>query len=205
MELESFYKELESAVESGNRKLIRSMLTEVMRNRASFYTSCSNIEELESFSKAMFHALILEVDDEEEESIEGAELCYLALSNQIAVLQAAGTLPNPETVKRRLLLLHYFNDYLTDTMMTLFTPEHKDDNRLEARTLAIDCMAKMQLHDMSWLGEHFPDFAEQDEHIAVCDQDLAESFNRESIEQDMKNAAIMHKALTAHLKVKYKK
>ncbi len=204
MDLDKFFSDLESAVESGERKAVRTLLTEVMNNRVAFYTQCSSISLLESYSKAMFHALILELDEEEEDSIESAELCYLALGNQIAAMQAAGIVPEAETIKRRLLLLHYFNDYLTDTMMSLFTPEHKDDNILEARTLAIDCMAKMQLHDMSWLGEHYPEFAESDEHIAVCDQDLAESFDKESIEQDMKNASIMHKALTAHLKVKYK-
>ncbi len=204
MELESFFRDLESAVESGERKVIRTMLTQIMNNRVEFYRNCSTIELLDSYSQAMFHALILELDEEENDSIEGAELCYLAIGNHLAALQTSGATPTAETVKRRLLLLHYFNDYLTDTMMTLFTPKHKDDNRLEARTLAIDCMAKMQLHDMCWLGEHYPDFAEGDEHIAACDQELAESFDKESIEQDLKNAAIMHKALTAHLRVKYK-
>jgi hypothetical protein len=204
MELDSFFKDLERAVESGDRKVIRTMLTKVMKNRVEFYQECSTLEQLDSYSQAMFHALILELDEEENESIEGAELSYLAIGNYLTVMQTSNATPAAETVKRRLLLLHYFNDYLTSTMMTLFTPSHTEENRLDARTLAIDCMAKMQLHDMCWLGEHYPDFAENDEHIAACDQELAESFNKESIEQDLKNAAIMHKALTAHLRVKYK-
>ena len=63
-------------------------------------------------------------------------------------------------------------------------------------TLAIDCMAKMQLHDMCWLGEHYPDFAENDEHIAACDQELAESFNKESIEYE---ELLDYKALYRHI------
>ena len=200
----SFFEDLESAVQSGERKSIRSMLSEVLNNRMEFFENCTTITLLDRYSQALFHSLILELDDEEEDCIEGAELCYLAIGNLLAATQTSGATPNAEVVKRRLLLLHYFNDYLTDTMMCLFTPTHKDDNILEARTLAIDCMAKMQLHDMCWLGEHYPDFAEQDEHIAMCDQELAESFNKDSVEQDLKDAAIMHKALTAHLRVKYR-
>lgn len=199
-----FFDKLEKATGLGKRQEIRPMLKELMDLRREFYSASSSIRHYDSYSQALFHALILELDEDEEDSIETAELCYAAIGTLMKAMQNAGMQPNADTVKRRLLLLHYFNDYLTDAMMTLFMSEHRDSGILEARNLAVECMEKMQLHDLCWIGEHYPETAEHDEQITVCDKSLAEGLDKENLEKDIEDAAVMHKALTAFLHAKYR-
>ncbi len=222
------------------------MLAELMRERRAFYEQCTTISHLESFSQAMFHALILELDEEEEDSIEGAELCYAAIGSIMKSVESDEEGRMYDVAKRRLLLLHYFYDYLTDAITSLFMPENREKKRLEARNIAVDCLERMQLHDLSWLAEHFPELAEHDEQITVCDRSLStlatelskgheeEDEDEEDGEDDdaphecscghdhchdhhdapagenelskaVEEASVMHKALTAYLRVKYKK
>ncbi len=172
-DLDQFFYELEEATSEGRRKDIRRMLAELMRERRAFYEQCTTISHLESFSQAMFHALILELDDEEEDSIEGAELCYVAIGSIMKSVESEEEGRMYDVAKRRLLLLHYFYDYLTDAITALFMPENREKKRLEARNIAVDCLERMQLHDLSWLAEHFPELAEHDEQITVCDRSLS--------------------------------
>ena len=150
------------------------------------------------FSEALYKALLLELDEEEEDSIETAELAYVSLGTALNGKQSS----EPEYYKRRLLLLHYFCDFFTDSIIELFLTKYKEDNRLQARNLAIECLEKMQLADMLYLEENNPDFIEKDEQIA-------DACNRIAISPDLsaeerKEALLLHKILYAYLKTKYK-
>ena len=181
-----------------DRKKLRANLREIRDHRLAYYNQ-SNEKELQAeFSDALFKILLLELDEEEEESIETAELAYIALCSLIA-----GETATPEHYKRRLLLLHYFCDYFTDSIIQVFLTAYRKEHILQARNLALECIEKMQLADMFHLEEHAPDFIEHDEQIIdACnaietDADLPDTERAE--------AALLHKVLYAYLKTKYKK
>ena len=99
-----------------DRKKLRANLLEIRDHRLAYYNQ-SNEKELQAeFSDALFKILLLELDEEEEESIEIAELAYLGLGH----IFRRPELPTPELYKRRLLLLHYFCDYFTDSIIEVF-------------------------------------------------------------------------------------
>lgn len=120
-----------------DRKKLRANLREIRDHRLAYYNQ-SNEKELQAeFSDALFKILLLELDEEEEESIEIAELAYLGLGH----IFRRPELPTPELYKRRLLLLHYFCDYFTDSIIEVFLSKYREDNILQARSLAIECLA----------------------------------------------------------------
>ena len=138
------------------------------------------------------------LDEEEEESIEIAELAYLGLGH----IFRRPELPTPELYKRRLLLLHYFCDYFTDSIIEVFLSKYREDNILQARSLAIECLEKMQLSDMFYLEENATDFIDGDEQLSDACNGI-ETDPRLS-EEEKANAALLHKVLYAYLKAKYK-
>lgn len=197
MELRDILKEIEEYSQEGNRKGMTAALRLIMNNRRLFYGQSVEGALQKEFSDALYKILLLELDEEEEESIETAELAYLGLgclSDEASV--------DPEHYKRRLLLLHYFCDYFTDSIIEVLLARFREDNILQARNLAIECLEKMQLSDMFYLEENEPAFIEKDEQIAdacntiVTDPDLSD--------QERKDAALLHKVLYAYLKAKYK-
>ena len=194
---------LEEAMEDGERRQIRRALNEIMLQRRDLYTECDTQDHFDSFSKALFHALILELDEEEEDSLETAEMCYAALGRILKMSEESEI--DPEIIKRRLMLLHYFSDYLSDAVAGLFMPENRSKHLLDARNLAMDCLEKMQLLDLCWLGEHHPEFVEGDAQIESCDHQLTRNIGHEEIEDALKDAYTLHRSLTACLAVKYKK
>ena len=135
---------------------------------------------------------------QEEESIEIAELAYLGLGH----IFRRPELPTPELYKRRLLLLHYFCDYFTDSIIEVFLSKYREDNILQARSLAIECLEKMQLSDMFYLEENATDFIDGDEQLSDACNGI-ETDPRLS-EEEKANAALLHKVLYAYLKAKYK-
>ena len=107
-----------------DRKKLRANLREIRDHRLAYYNQ-SNEKELQAeFSDALFKILLLELDEEEEESIEIAELAYLGLGH----IFRRPELPTPELYKRRLLLLHYFCDYFTDSIIEVFLSKYREDN-----------------------------------------------------------------------------
>ena len=122
-----------------DRKKLRANLREIRDLRLAYYNQ-SNEKELQAeFSDALFKILLLELDEEEEESIEIAELAYLGLGH----IFRRPELPTPELYKRRLLLLHYFCDYFTDSIIEVFLSKYREDNILQARSLAIECSCRI--------------------------------------------------------------
>lgn len=183
--------------QSGNRRELTQNLRILMHDRRKYYQQSIQEALLEQFADALYKTLLLELDEEEEDSIEIAELTYLSLG---AILKTENT--DPELYKRRLLLLHYFSDFFTDSIIEVFLARFREENRLQARALAIECLEKMQLSDMFYLEENEADFIDGDEQLAdACnaietDPDLSA--------EERANAALLHQVLYAYLKAKYK-
>ncbi|NCE71767.1 hypothetical protein [Odoribacter sp. Z80] len=196
--LPNLLKDIETYSRTGNRKALNTVLRTLMNERHAYYQQSIREALQPEFSEALYKALLLELDEEEEDSIETAELAYVSLGTALNGKQSS----EPEYYKRRLLLLHYFCDFFTDSIIELFLTKYKEDNRLQARNLAIECLEKMQLADMLYLEENNPDFIEKDEQIA-------DACNRIAISPDLsaeerKEALLLHKILYAYLKTKYK-
>lgn len=196
--LKELLEQIHTHSQNGNRRDLCAVLHSLMDNRQEYYHQLSDASMTEGYADGLYKTLLLELDQEEEESIETAELAYIALCSLIA-----GETATPEHYKRRLLLLHYFCDYFTDSIIQVFLAAYRKDHILQARNLALECIEKMQLADMFHLEEHAPDFIEHDEQIIdACnaietDADLPDTERAE--------AALLHKVLYAYLKTKYKK
>ena len=196
--LKELLEQIHTHSQNGNRRDLCAVLHSLMDNRQEYYHQLSDASMTQGYADGLYKTLLLELDQEEEESIETAELAYIALCSLIA-----GETATPEHYKRRLLLLHYFCDYFTDSIIQVFLAAYRKEHILQARNLALECIEKMQLADMFHLEEHAPDFIEHDEQIIdACnaietDADLPDTERAE--------AALLHKVLYAYLKTKYKK
>ena len=183
---------------SGSRRALRAALAALLGNRKEYYRQSVALALEEPLADAFYKALLLELDEEESDSIETAELAYTGLTSVMNDPEAI----TPAHYKRRLLLLHYFSDYFTDAIIEIFLKKYRDDNLLEARNMALECIEKMQLSDMLLLEEHHPDFINGDEQLAdACN---AISLPPELSEAERTEAALLHKVLHAYLKAKYK-
>lgn len=198
MSLKKLLEEIQRHTATGDRKSLNHALRQIMENRKDYYHD-SNAQQLqEGFSDTLFKILLLELDEEEQDSIETAELAYIGIGTALK-----NTTDNvPELYKRRLLLLHYFSDYFTDAMIGIFLEKYRDDHLLQARNLALECLEKMQLSDMFWLEENHPDFLEKDEQLNEACNAIEASLEPDSKEREQ--AAFMHQILQAYLVTKYK-
>ena len=125
-------------------------------------------------------------------------MAYLGLGHTFGRPESA----SPELYKRRLLLLHYFCDYFTDSIIEIFLSKYRENNILQARNLAIECLEKMQLSDMFYLEENASDFIDGDEQLSDACNGI-ETDPRLS-EEEKADAALLHQVLYAYLKAKYK-
>lgn len=197
--LKEILAEVSQQSQAGNRKGLTSALRQLTKNRGEYYHQSIAETLEEEFADALYKILLLEMDEEEEDSIEMAELAYLSL----------GSVLNRETpaparhYKRRLLLLHYFCDYFTDAIIEVFLSSYRKDNILQARNLALECLEKMQLSDMFYLEEQEPDFIENDEQLSDACNGI--SISPELPEAEKAEAALLHKVLYAYLKTKYRR
>lgn len=195
--LEALLLKIQEQCSAGNRKELTSSLRQLLTNRQNYYQESISLDRQDAFSDALFKILLLELDEEEEESIEIAEMAYIGIGSVLSTPASTA-----EHYQRRLLLLHYFSDYFTDAIIEIFLKKYRKENMLEARKLALECLEKMQLSDMFWLEENYPQFIDQNRQLAeACnsietDPDLTEEEKRE--------AALLHKVLYAYLKTKYK-
>lgn len=198
MSLKKLLEEIQRHTVAGDRKSLYHALRQIMENRKNYYHD-SNAQQLqEDFSNTLFKILLLELDEEEQDSIETAELAYIGIGTALKNTTDSA----PELYKRRLLLLHYFSDYFTDAIIGIFLQKYRDGHLLEARNLALECLEKMQLSDMFWLEENHPDFLEKDEQLnEVCN---AIEVSLEPDSEEREQAAFMHKILQAYLVTKYK-
>lgn len=196
--LEELLQEIQQHCQNSNRKALNSALREIMENRRHYYHNSINSQLLDELSDSFYKILLLELDKEEEESIETAELAYLAVSS-ILKQQENST---PEQYKRRMLLLHYFSDYFTDSIIEIFLKKYKQENLLQARQLAIECLEKMQITDIFHLETNYPEFINSDEQLNEACNMIR--INPNLTEEEQQEALLLHKVMHAYLTAKYK-
>ena len=180
---------------SGDRKALRLLLKRVIPNRFEYYHESRDITRQEDYADLLYKILLLELDEEEEESIELAELAYLGISESISSAPAHIY----ECVKKRIILMHYFADYFTDSLIEVFLKKFRENNLLEARNLALES----QLSDIFFMEQNFSERIDRDEQLTdVCNGiTLAPNLS----DQELAEAQLMHQVLYAYLKAKYGK
>lgn len=190
--------EIKAHSQHGDRRALRKALRQILEHRQAYYQESIRTRQQVLYTDALYKILLLEMDEEEEDSIEIAELAYVSIG---AVL-AQSSAPCSEYYKMRLLLLHYFCDYYTDSIIEVFLKKYRQDNLLQARSLALACLEKMQLADMLYLEEHDPTFLDQDEQLTdACNAiEIPKPFSASEREE----AHLLHRILHAYLKTKYK-
>lgn len=196
-DLKELLTTIQEQSQAGNRKGLTTTLRTLMENRREYYRQSVEEALQEEFSDALYKTLLLELDDDEEDSIEIAELAYLGLTSTLK--DKTG---NPEQYKRRLLLLHYFSDFFTDAIIEVFLSRYRKDNILQARSLAMECLEKMQLSDMFYLEENEAEFIDGDEQLSDACNAIETDPNLS--EEERKEAGLLHKVLHAYLIAKYK-
>ena len=197
-DLKTILTEVQETSRTGNRRELSATLRQLLGNRREYYWQSVEEELLDDYADALYKMLLLELDEEEEDSIEIAELAYMGICTVLQQSEA----PSPELYKRRLLLLHYFCDYFTDSVIEIFLKKYRTDNLLQARNLAIECLEKMQLSDMFYLEENEPDFINRDEQLADACNAIETDVNVS--EEEQQEADLLHKVIYAYLKAKYK-
>ena len=113
---------------SGDRKALRLLLKKVIPDRFHYYHESRDITRQEEYADLLYKILLLELDEEEEESIELAELAYLGISECIS----SAPVHIYECLKKRIILMHYFADYFTDS---LIAPNLTDEELTEAQLM----------------------------------------------------------------------
>ncbi|MDL2231459.1 hypothetical protein LJB85_01820 [Porphyromonadaceae bacterium OttesenSCG-928-L07] len=199
MEIRKIFEEIRNAQKKGDRKLLTTELKTVMENRIPFYRHSVSNDLNDELSDLLFKALLLELDKEENDSIETAEMAYVGISNVVNNGNEGITF---EHYKRRLLLIHYFADYFTDAVIGVFLEKYRNEHMLETRSMAFECLRKMLLSDLSEIERRFPEQIEKDEQLCEACNSI-ENLNDFS-EEERLEAELMHKVLHAFLNVKYK-
>ena len=161
---------------SGDRKALRLLLKKVIPDRFHYYHESRDITRQEEYADLLYKILLLELDEEEEESIELAELAYLGISECIS----SAPVHIYECLKKRIILMHYFADYFTDSLIE-----------------------RMQLFDIFLIEQNFDDRIDRDEQLTdVCNGiELAPNLT----DEELTEAQLMHQVLYAYLKAKYRK
>lgn len=198
MNLEELLQEAQEYSADGNRKALAAVLRKLIPDRCKFYKESMEKQLLDPYSESLFKVLLLELDSEEEESIEIAELSYLAISTTLQDERFR----TPELYKRRVLLLHYFSDYFTDSIIDIFLEKYRKDNMLQTRCLALECLEKMQLSDLFYLEEHYRESLDRDEQLNDACNGIETDPDWSA--EEMEEAALLHRVMDAYLKSKYK-
>ena len=116
---------------SGDRKALRLLLKKVIPDRFHYYHESRAITRQEEYADLLYKILLLELDEEEEESIELAELAYLGISECILSTPAHIY----ECLKKRIILMHYFADYFTDSLIEVFLKKYRVKVNIEPVSL----------------------------------------------------------------------
>ena len=197
-DLKKMLEQVQQYCDSGKRKELAGVLKDIKNNRKDLYHESIALQLEGAYSDALYKILLLELDEEEDESIELAELAYISLCSALRQRQDI----SPEHYKRRMLLLHYFNDYFTDSIIEVFLKKYRTDNLLLARNMAIECLEKMQLSDVFYLEDHHRDFIDRDEQLTDACNGIETSPDLSAEERE--NALLLHRVMEAYLTVKYK-
>lgn len=197
--LETLLDESSLHAASGDRKALRSLLRGVIPERFRYFHESRALTRQEEYADLLYKILLLELDEEEEESIELAELAYLGISEHI-MCSPENTY---ECLKKRVILMHYFADYLTDSLIEVFLNKFRENNILEARNLALESLERMQLFDIFFMEQNFGERVDRDEQLSDVSNDISLAPNLS--DQELVEAQLMHRVLYAYLKTKYRK
>ncbi|WP_251620157.1 hypothetical protein [Odoribacter lunatus] len=198
-DLNVLLEEIRQDCEQGDRHGLSEKLRLLMQHRKAYYHESCQLHLEDELSDSLFKVLLLELDEEEAESIETAELAYLGIAS---VLKDDSPGITPEHYKRRLLLLHYFSDYFTDAIIEIFLKKYRENNLLEARNMALECIEKMQMADILQLEKTYPEFIDADEQLTDACNSL--QFPPDFSEEAQQEADLLHKVLYAYLKAKHR-
>ncbi|MDR0544045.1 MAG: hypothetical protein LBG30_01670 [Odoribacteraceae bacterium] len=180
-----------------NTRETRRALRDILLARRTAYLPARTLDRLPEYALYLCMALHAELDNEEEESIETAELAYLALTESL--LQYPDT--RLDMTRHRVFLLYRFQDYLADTWSDVFMQHQRQTQPLQARSTALDALSLMALSDVHELEREHP------EQVAA-DNELNDIRNMIHLpipprDEDLSDASLMHKLLRTHLKTKY--
>jgi hypothetical protein len=182
----------------GNRKATAVALRALLDGRIPAYRTSRALDRLGEYAAYLYAALVLGLDDEEEDSIEVAELAYTGLS------EAATNDPAHayELLRKRVFLLHHFPDYLADAWSATFTRKTREGRLLEARALALEALARMQLADVDTLEQRFGKRRVDDDEALnnTCNElDLSSIPSRD----ELSDATLMHEIFFTSLRDKH--
>ena len=197
VEMDAMIREMESCHQETDRRVVRRVLQKMLPQRYMLFHVCKQRMCLGMYADLFYKSLLLSLDDEEEESIEIAELVYLSLTEEL--LRKEGDVY--ENLRKRISMLHYFADYFTDSMIELFLSKFRETHRLEARNYALEILTKMQWKDLFYVEENFHEEVDQDEQLREIMNSL-EVFSRFS-DQELAEVELMQKVFYTYLKVKY--
>ena len=192
IDIANMLEAIESTTAEGNRKQLNQLLRELKNQRIACFKEAMAAGGGQKLAQAILKILILELDEEEEESIELAELAYMACSYKIS---------EPVEYKTRVLLLHYFYDYFTDTVVTIFLDKYRESDLLQARTLAVESLERMQLHDLYAIEAIDAQFVNQDQQLIDAGNGL--NISPDLSQEEMLETTTMHKVVFAYLVHKY--
>jgi len=178
--------------------MLQQTLREIIPERLQLYKICQQLIRLEEYVDILYKSLLLQLDNEEEESIEMAELAYIGITEEVTRSREKLY----ENLRTRITIMHYFADYLTDSLIEVFLKKYRETNLLEARNLALESIAKMQLADIFYLEQHFNTQMDQDEQLNDICNTIEISPNLS--EAELAEAQLMHKVLYTYLRIKYK-
>lgn len=180
----------------GNRHTLSAALRPLYENHVQYYHQ-SISEGLEGeYADALYKILLLGMDEEDEDSVELAELAYLALSNRLRHPGIHGL-----EYKTRLLLLNSFYEYLTDSVTCACFAQYRKTDLLLARQLADECLEKMQIADLLYLEENCPEILDEDENAAAACNLIESDINLSP--EDRQQAILLHQIFHTYLQTKY--
>jgi hypothetical protein len=184
------------ALRSGDKRAARVSLRSLLSTRVAAFHHARALGRLAEYAAYLYVALVIDLDDDERESIEAAELAYAGLSESI---ETDGLY---EITRQRVLLLHKFTDYLADSWMELFAKRYRESDRIRARNLALESFEQMQLADVHDLEQRFG------KQRVDADEGLNDACNTIHLpapptREMLEGAALMHRAFHAYLKTKY--
>lgn len=184
---------IDEATQRANRRELTPLLCQLKQERRIHFTEALNNQMGQQYALALLKILLLELDEEEEESIEIAELAYIACSRNIT---------SPEEFKTRVLLLHYFYDYFTDAVISVFLEKYRKSELLQARSLAIESLEKMQLADLFTIEQLDRQFINNDRQLIDASNDIETNPNLSH--EELVESGLMHKVIYAYLTQKYR-
>lgn len=196
-ELQKIFTGIQKEISGGNFAALQRALRPLLAKRVEYYRQSLREGNQYEYADALYKILLLDMDDDDDASVELAELAYLSLCDS---LSHPGN--HDRQYKARLLLLSDFSDNLTDSVACACFPQQRRTNLLQARQIALECIEKMQVTDILYLEENCPEILDEDEKATAACSFIKTDINLSPAERE--DALLLHKIFYAYLKIKYK-